>query len=137
MREITLPSGAIAKIDAAPWDDAIALKAAIARELSGADLSALKFDPNAEVDVGQFAKLALLVDSSKPVMDAIFKCLARCTYDGQRITKETFERVEARKDFYDVAFACLQENIGPFFENLLSKLRPLMEKAKGLVELPK
>lgn len=130
MREITVPSGAQVKIGIAGWDDVMTLKGAILAEAARADIK-ITMDMAADFDIGQIAKMAMLVDSSKTVYDALFKCLGKSTYNGQSITKATFEPVEARRDYYKIVIEFMKDNLGPFFEEILSGLKPL------LAELPK
>ena len=62
------------------------------------------------------------LDTSSEIYSIIWKCLLRCTYDSERITDKTFEKEEARADFYEVIYACITENIHPFLKNLISVL---------------
>lgn len=130
MTEFTASSGAKVKVNPADFKDAMALKSAIAKELSKADFDlSLKMDK--DVNPADFAKMALAVDSSPVVYDCLFKCLARCTYDGQKITEATFEDVSAREDYYEIVLACLKENLSPFFKGLISKLSPFLDKIQA------
>ena len=131
MVDFTTQSGAKVKINPADWKSANALKTAVTKELSAAEFD-LKFDMSKDfteqdINLLDFAKLALSVDSSEAVYKAIFSCLVRCTYNGHRITEETFEDVEARGDYYEIVIACLKENLLPFFKGLVSKLKPLAD----------
>lgn len=134
MAEFTAQSGAKVKIYAADFKDAIALKSAIAKELSKADFDLNLKSLQDEIDLGNFAKIALAVDSSPVVYKHLFDCLVRCTYNGQKITEETFEEVSAREDYYEVVIACLKENLSPFFKGLISKLSPFLDKASQAEE---
>lgn len=115
--EFTTKTGKKVLIGLAPWPDAKKLKAAIEREVANAGIKI-----GADTDPGAFLSAALLVDSSEAVDSALVACLARCTYDGNRITEQTFESADARKDYYEIAHACMKENIGPLVEGLLSAL---------------
>lgn len=120
MSEITVPSGSKVVINVGGFEDTIALKNAIIREASkNGALGSLNFSS----DISKLASLAALVDSSPEVYAAIWPCLSRCTYDGEKITKKTFEPVEARKDFYDIVIECVKVNVTPFFESVLSKFK--------------
>jgi hypothetical protein len=123
-------SGAKVSINVADFDDALALKNAVAKEFaqSGLELSNLKasdLQNFTEMDVNvlmPFLKAVAQFDSSPSVNAAIFACLSRSTYNSERITKETFENVEARADYYEIVFECLKVNLSPFFKGLVSKL---------------
>lgn len=128
MTEFTATSGANVKINPADFKSAMALKSAVAKELSKSEFEVSGFDMEKDVNIADFAKMALAVDSSPLVYDCLFKCLVRCTYNGQKITEATFEDVEARQDYYEIVLACLKENLLPFFNGLVSKLKPFMDK---------
>lgn len=131
MSEFKAPSGAKFKINPANFKDAMALKSAIAKEISSANVSFdidLSKGANQDIDAMDFAKLVAVVDASDRVNECLFKCLIRCTYNGEKITHATFEPVEAREDYYEIVFACLKENIAPFFKGLISKLSPFMAR---------
>ena len=117
-------------IHTAPFKDVMKLKAAIAKEMAGADFS---FDIDMskgfeaqDFDVASIAKVALMVDSSDEVSEKLFACLVRCTYGGDKITEATFEDEEAREDYYQVVIACLKVNLSPFFKPLISLLSPVL-----------
>ncbi len=120
-------SGKKIVINAADFQDVLELKSAIGRVMSGSDFSfnvdANKSVNEQEFDVAAIAKIALLVDSSPEIQDVMFKCLARCTRGGEKITLNTFEDIDAREDYYEIVIACLKENLRPFFKALLSQLK--------------
>lgn len=128
MTEFTATSGAKVKINPADFKSAMALKSAIAKEMSKSEFEISGFDMQKDINIADFAKMALAVDSSPAVYKALFDCLVRCTYDGQKITEAIFEEVDARQDYYEIVIACLKENLLPFFNGLVSKLKPLMDK---------
>lgn len=68
------------------------------------------------------------LDTSSAIYEIIWKCLSRCTYDGERITQNIFEKEEARADFYEIVYACIAENIRPFLKNLISVLSKVVFK---------
>jgi hypothetical protein len=75
-------------------------------------------------------EVILTVDSNDKVEEAIFKCLARCTYNGEKITRSTFEPIEARENYYETIIYCLMENLSPFYAPLRSKFKELEAKKK-------
>lgn len=120
-------TGTEVKINIADFEPAMALKGAIQRELMKMDI---KLDLSTEIDNTLLMKGLMAVDSSQEVMDALFKCLGGSTYAGQRITPSTFNAAEPRKDFYEVAMACIKENLSPFFSSLFSQLSTVAEAFK-------
>lgn len=120
-------SGAKVVINPADWRDAVALKSAIAKELSKSDLSIDIETISKSQDITEFVKLFLVLDSSDVVYAAVFKCLIRCTYKGEKIEEATFEDLEAREDYYEIVFNCIKENISPFFKGLRSRFSQLLQ----------
>lgn len=107
--EFNAPSGAPVVINAASFEEALNLKDAMEREAADS------------LSRG-FLGMTLLVDSSPVVRAALWPCLARCLHNGQKITKETFNKREIRGDYYDIVEACIKENLGPLGESLRLKL---------------
>ena len=124
MDKVKVPSGAEVVIREAPFQDVMRLKSAIfsvAAE-SGLDLEGINFDDDISKLIAPIVKTALHIDSSQKVMEELFNCLQRCTYDGEKITEQTFEATKARGDFYIVAFECIKVNLLPFIAGLRSQL---------------
>ena len=119
-----------AVINVADWRSAMALKNAIAKEFSASDFDLSGIDAKSIKDIGNldlnvitpFLKVIMQVDSSEAVNAAIMQCLAKSTYNSERITADTFEDTEARADYYEIVFECLKVNLLPFFGGLISKL---------------
>lgn len=139
MAEFTATSGAVVKINPADFMDAIELQSAIAERISTSQLkmslkSGVSFEEQ-EIDAAEFIKLAAGVIADRSVRDALFKCLGKCTHNGQRITPATFNDITARQDFLEIAMACVKENIGHFIAPLLSKFFPalaaMLERKQG------
>ena len=130
--EFQAASGAKVAINAAPFRDVLALKAAIGKSIAASSVT-LEVDPakratEQDFDVAEILKLAALVDSDAAVQECLEKCLARCTYNNEKITLDgTFEPEEARQDYYEVVTACLKVNLSPFFDALLTKLSPVAD----------
>lgn len=107
MTEFIAPSGAKVVINVAPWVDAKILQKALLRELAIAGEISLS--------------AALMVAASDPVEKAMMVCLSRCLYNNQKIIDATFDKPEARADYYEIVLACGKENLGPLAESLRSK----------------
>lgn len=134
MREIQLESGNTVKIEAASWGDAINLHDKISKTLlsNNIDLGNIEIpessnDKNDLSLVNTFMKAILAVSGDESVRKSIFKCLQRCLYNGEKITEQTFENPEARKDYYPVIVACITENISPLLEGVFSGLKPVLQ----------
>lgn len=79
-----------------------------------------------DTDVASLVKVVFQVDSDKSVRDALFAALTRSTRDGQKITKDTFDDVDARQDYYEIMKACVEVNYVPFFAPLRSLFAELV-----------
>lgn len=116
MKEVKLPSGALLKIQIAPFSDAKALYQAVLEEIKGVQVSST-------TDLASiFKDLACIGFSSKKIESKLEECLKRCTIDhgigDLRIDKDTFEPIERRDDYMVVCMAVAKENILPFVKSL-------------------
>ena len=81
--------------------------------------------------VFDFIKNVLIsVDISETAENAIFECLKHCVYDRtHKITLDLFDEIEeAREDYYEIIFACIEENLRPFIKSLVSMWKIQAEK---------
>jgi hypothetical protein len=136
MTEYTTKAGKEIKINYAGFQDAMELKNAIGLELLkvNIDISDLL---NKELDsqsINTFKNLILIIDTSKPVREALFKCLSRCLYNGFKIDYNTFNDQEAVAEYYNIMINCIKKQLHPFFQNQLSELLPLLNKAKDILK---
>lgn len=124
-RKVTLPSGAILKVVPAPFAESKALYQAILSEVKTITLGM-----NAEVP-------ALLKDlfctgfSSAKIEAALYKCFARCLYNEQKISDDTFEPVASREDYTTVCVEVTKENIGPFLKSLYAEFKTATQLAEN------
>lgn len=128
MQEFTTASGAQVKMAVASFQDATALKNAILKELKNAGI---KIERKQEINIELLESLLPFIvgfETSPEVNNALFKCLERCLYNDAKITKETFEEVEARSDYYEIVGRCIYTNLFPFFKNLPSLFTELVQK---------
>ncbi|TDE17716.1 phage tail assembly chaperone [Dyadobacter psychrotolerans] len=124
MEQLTVPSGAKVVMDIASFEDAMALKNAVEREIKEAKLSInlAGVSSTSDLDIGEFLTMAMAVDSSAEVNRCLMKCLMRCTYNGEKITANTFEPRECRQDYMPIMMQCMKDNLTDFFKPLVSKL---------------
>lgn len=121
MKEFTTQANnATVKIHIASFQEAMALKNAIQKAFTESGIK-IKAEDNLE----DILYLIMSLDSNEQVNKEIFKCLARCTYNNQRIVMDVFEDEKAREDYYEIVFACLEVNLKPFIKALFSKLKDL------------
>lgn len=118
------------KINVADFISSMKLKKAIQKALleNKIDIASVDFNDIKSGAIDSILELVLTADSNEGVENALFNCLKRCTYNGEKITRDTFEPVEAREDYYEIVVACLKENLSPFFKPLFSKLNGLQEE---------
>jgi hypothetical protein len=115
-REVSLPSGAVLKLQAAPFSDARALYQALLDEIKSIDMPK-------QMDMGNLVKTALAsCFSSKKIEACLWQCFKSCLYIGERgefkIDKDTFEPLSAREDYVSVCVEVAQENVLPFLKGL-------------------
>lgn len=128
MKEIDLPSGAKLKIQLAPFKEAKNLYQAALSELSF-----LKLDPKAEVDVNLFKDLFCVGFSSKKIEEALEPCMKRILYNGTKISDDTFESEKAREDYWTICFEVAKANISPFVKSLYAQYGHILaDLSKGL-----
>ncbi len=127
-KEILLLSGALLKITPAPFADSKALYQALLKELKDVPIVQT-------MDVMNLYKNLFCTGFSSPEIEkALWKCMERCTYNDKghnlKITSTTFEPVENRKDYVQVAVEVARENVEPFFNGLLREYQTLFEMAE-------
>lgn len=128
--EFKTASGSEVKINVADFITSMKLKKAVVEAVKESDADVSKIDL-ANLKMGaieSILQIILTADSSDKVELAIFDCLKRCTYNSEKITREVFEPIDARKDYYEIVIACLKVNLAPFFEPLFLKLNELQDK---------
>jgi len=111
-----LPSGAELEITLSPFATSRALFQAILDESK-----LLKLDPKADVDVNLLKDLFCTFLSSKKIEACIWECMKRATYNGLKITEDTFEPEAARDDYFSVCFETTKANILPFTKSLYAQ----------------
>lgn len=117
--EFTAPSGAKVVINPGSWEETDALREAIFNvcALFGSDNS---------------LSLGFAIEGNAVVKKALFKCLARCTYNGNKITAEIFEDVAARQDYNEIVRGCIEVNQSPFPKSPISPFLAFF----GIKEVP-
>jgi hypothetical protein len=128
--EFRTANGVEVKINMADFITSMKLKKSVVDALrdSDIDISSIDFNDIKSGAIDSIVQAILAADSSVEVEGALFKCLERCLYGNNKITRDTFEPVEAREDYYEIVIACLKVNLLPFFKPLLSKLDVLQAK---------
>lgn len=123
-------SGKEIHINMAGFQEAMRLKNAIEQRVKLADLDTKAvglangnfIEELKKMNVLPIIDIILSVDSDPLVNAALMTCLARCTYNGEKITLATFEDEKAREDYYEIVIQCLKINLLPFFKGWISKL---------------
>lgn len=90
--------------------------------------------------VVDFIKDTLIgIDTSEEFNDAIFQCLQYCTYKNiYKIDEALFDNEqvpEAREDYYEIIFACVEENLRPFIKSLISTWKTRIKDGNLLQQL--
>lgn len=119
MKEVNLPSGAVLKLQVAPFADAKALYQAVLEEVKNVK--------KVDVDWASiFIELSCVGFSSKKIESALEQCFKRCLYDDKKIDKDTFEPVDSRQDYVVVCLAVAKENIMPFMKGLYAEFQQFL-----------
>lgn len=123
MKKITLESGAVLDITLLPFWEAWQVSRIVLKEVEKLDFSdfrGVSFENLTESDVLSLKTPLCAVLSSEQLIEAAKTCFKKCTYNGLKIDTDTFEKVEARRDFILVSYHAIWENISPFFGSLVS-----------------
>lgn len=113
--EIKMPSGAILKVQVAPFADAKDLYQALLRDLKHIEVST-------KVEIASlYRDLFCHGFSSQGIESTLWTCFARCTLDGSKIDKDTFEPVERRGDYVQVCIEVAKANVFPFVKSLYAE----------------
>lgn len=126
---VTLKSGAVLQLQMPTFAVSMKLLRAVVNELKSADLGDIKL--GADLDMVKLMQMDLPVNALKNVIfqllgstaieQALADCMKGCQYQGEKITKDSFEPQDARPDFLPVAWEVMQFNLSPFFSGLTSK----------------
>lgn len=124
-REVNLPSGAILRIQVAPFAVSKALYQAVLRELQPLQIKG-------DMEVPSLIKDLFCVGlSSLAVEQCLWECFKSCTYDAgqgeRKLSQEVLEPVEARDDYMTICVEVAKDNIGPFTKSLYADYQKLAE----------
>ena len=129
-----LKSGAVAELSMASFAVSARLFKAMANELKlvDVDIEGVDLSKVQDMDLNAIKNAILQLLGSDQIEKYLFDCMARCTYQGQKITTATFDTEEARGDYLPIALEVIKLNVLPFFKNLdLSSLAPAKPPAKS------
>jgi hypothetical protein len=132
MYKYTLPSGSELDITLLPYEEAWACSQSILKviEKVNIDIKGDGLEDFFKKDIMSLKAPICGVLGSPEVMHEVRRCWKRCTYNDKKIDGDSFESKDARSDFLYAAFYSLKENISPFFESLISLLKPNSATAK-------
>lgn len=121
---ITLTSGATLDVTTLPaFEVSDALYKAFLKDVL------LPVAPDRDIDQSLLKDFFCRGFTSEDVKKALWKCMEKALYNGQKITKDTFEAEEARQDYIDVCYHVLVRNIEPFMKGLFARLsQPLVDE---------
>lgn len=124
LREVTLPSGAVLKMNPAPFEVSFDLLQALLQEMNDINVTA-------ETQYAEIHKQLLCRGfASKVIQAKLQKCFESCLYDDLHIDKKTFEPVAARKDYMLVCAEVATENVAPFIESLSAAFLVMYQKTE-------
>jgi len=119
-KEITLKSGNKLSFQYAEFETEQDLYTIISQELEAKNINIKDGSDGVMVSI---IKALGAIMGSKAVTEQFWKCANTCLYNGERITPAIFQNIEARKDFMEIKYHVLFNNVAIFFSNLLSKLK--------------
>lgn len=142
MEDIKLLSGNTVRIGLPDIKQSLKLVNAVGKAFSNRGLD-IKIDRNTDLSFGELFKKHpdaltkglsdMVFDES--IADIIMECAEKCLYVAngktQKVTYETFNDIEARKDYFDVLFRIALANIKPFFAVLLTALNQTTEAVRS------
>ena len=82
--------------------------------------------------------ILITMDISRDLETVLFKCLGHCTYDTVHvINPELFDTIcpDARADYYEIVFSCIEENLKPFMQSLISAWKNIQPKLGNIPNL--
>jgi len=123
-KELKFDNGDEAVINIASFSNSLSLKNAISKSLLAQGVKLANIDIN---NVDSLLDAIFAADSDEAVNKAIFTCLAKSTYNKEKITFDIFEDEKARENYYEIVIECLKINLSPFLKPLISKLKAFFQ----------
>ncbi len=120
--EHKLPSGAILDVTVLDYEKAFGIFQTVSRQIGliDVDFGKIDFEKFNTMDVMEFKRPLTQLLSNSDLVKVGNQCLEKCTYDNVKISKATWESIEARKDYLFALFYALKENCAPFLEGVFS-----------------
>lgn len=130
---ITLASGSTLEVQIAPFSTGTKLYKTIANELKTVDVGgSLSLSQLGSLGLNDAKAAIFQLMGSDALEAAVFECMKFCLYNGEKISRATFEEVDARGDFLPCAWEVVKLNVSPFFKNLdLSSMVQGKPKSSG------
>lgn len=122
---VTLKSGAELQLQMATFALSMRLLKSVVNELKAVKLDIML---NGQLDLKKLQQMDLPIDmlknaccqmlGSDAVETAVMDCAKVCLYAGEKITRDSFEKEEARQDYLPCAWEVMKMNLAPFFKGL-------------------
>lgn len=124
MTNIKLESGREVGFDLAPFADGKELYRAWQAEMKQIAIAG-----DDEFNINFIKNIMCGLGDSDRVEAAVYRCMKRCTYNGERIViPDSFEDERAREDYSDVLAVVIRENLRPFTKTLVTQFRAIFRK---------
>ena len=125
-KKMEFKNGAVAEIHMASMREATNLKSSLQQAIKESncseDLFSVLADGIGDVGINKVFDIFMTLDSNPLVFDSIMGCLARCLYNGEKITEFTFSTSKARENYYKIVVEMIKINLLPFFNGVASVL---------------
>ncbi len=120
-----LPSGAELDVTLSTFAVSRDLYHALLEEAKG-----IKIDSKDEI-ANLCKDIACFGLSSKKIDICIWECMKRVTYNGLRVTEDTFEPELSRQDYVPACIEVVEQNVGPFTKSLYALYCHILEKLQS------
>lgn len=117
-KEIILQSGKKLSFQYADFETEQDLYDIITQELEKKDVNLKDGEAGAQISA---IKALISLTGTRKITEQFWRCANTCLYEGERITPKTFQNIEARKDYLEIKFHVVWNNISVFFSTLLGE----------------
>jgi hypothetical protein len=132
-KEVVLSSGAKLEITICSFQVCNSLVKALLKQAKNIKIEGdMELDLKEAIKGGQynfFKDIVCSLISSDEIESLLFKCFERCLYNKKKVNADLFDNdIDARGDYFEVAWEVGKFNVSPFTKNLLSKFSTIIQQ---------